>query len=51
VMAHLLFEINAMDLATFAVVALTLTGVALVACYAPARRAARVDAVTALRLE
>jgi putative ABC transport system permease protein len=51
VMSHLLFEVGTTDPMTFAAVAATLCAFALAACYAPARRAARLDAVTALRLE
>jgi putative ABC transport system permease protein len=51
VMSQLLFGIGATDLVTVVAVAATLTGAALAACYAPARRAARLDAVAALRLE
>lgn len=51
VMSSLLYGVSATDLRTFAVPPLVLGGIALVASYLPARRAARVDPTIALRTE
>ncbi|HXT73484.1 MAG TPA: ABC transporter permease [Candidatus Angelobacter sp.] len=47
----LLFEVQATDLATITSVSALMLGVALIACYIPARRAMRVDPMIALRYE
>jgi putative ABC transport system permease protein len=48
-MSSLLFGVSTTDKTTFALVALVLMGVGVLACYLPARRATRVDPLVALR--
>jgi putative ABC transport system permease protein len=49
--SSLLFGVTSSDPATFAVVSLLLGAVALLACFLPARRATKVDPISALRYE
>ena len=51
VMTSLLFSIGVTDPITFIAIPLILAGVALAACFVPARRAAKVDPMIALRYE
>jgi putative ABC transport system permease protein len=50
VMTRLLFQVSATDPATFIGIAILFVGVALSASWMPARRAARIDPMTALRV-
>jgi putative ABC transport system permease protein len=51
VMASLVFGVSTRDLATFSVVPWLVLLMILVGCYIPARRAAKVDPMVALRYE
>lgn len=50
-LASILYKVSVWDLSGFFSAALTLGGVALIACCVPARRATRVDPIIALRTE
>jgi putative ABC transport system permease protein len=51
VIEHLLFQVSPTDPLTFVGVAVLLMSVAIVACWIPARKATRIDPVSALRCE
>jgi putative ABC transport system permease protein len=46
-----LFGVSAVDPVTYAVIALMLTAVAMLACYVPARRATQIDPIETLRAD
>ncbi len=50
-LSGLLFGVAAVDVTTFASISLLLVIVSLLACYLPARRAMRIDPLSALRYE
>jgi putative ABC transport system permease protein len=47
----MLFGVRATDPVTYVLVVLTLSTIAFVACYLPARRAMRLDPIVAMRTE
>jgi ABC-type antimicrobial peptide transport system permease subunit len=49
--SSLLYNVSARDPQVFAVTTLILLAIALIACWLPARRAAGIDPITALRME
>jgi ABC-type lipoprotein release transport system permease subunit len=51
VMSNLLYEVSPTDPTTLVAVSALLMSITVLACYVPARRAARIDPVTALRAE
>ena len=50
-MSSVLFEVGTTDVLTFATVSVVMLGIALLACFVPARRATTLDPATTLREE
>jgi len=50
-LSGLLFGVHPIDPLTYAAIAVVLAAVGVLACYIPARRATKVDPITALRAE
>jgi putative ABC transport system permease protein len=50
-MSHLLFEVSPGDFLSYASVLIVFAVIAFLACFIPARRAAKVDPIVALRYE
>jgi putative ABC transport system permease protein len=50
-LSGLLFGVTAVDVTTFSSISVLLVIVSLLACYLPARRAMRIDPLSALRYE
>jgi ABC-type lipoprotein release transport system permease subunit len=48
-MSSMLYKVGTRDLTTFALTPLVFLGIALLACYLPARRATKVNPIEALR--
>jgi putative ABC transport system permease protein len=51
VLSGLLFEIRATDVATYAVICVLLSAIAMLAAYVPVRKATRIDPISALRYQ